>query len=222
MSKTRPTGEQLRFRSARTGDHILDDYLEAVELGNRTLADILADTHATDTGLFRADIFEFRFHPSTGALEFRVGDFPDAATGWRALPNSVNTQALAAAAEAARDAALASANNAATSATASAASASSSSGSAAAASSSATASATSATNSATSATNSANSAAASQTSRLASEAARDLSQDYRDAALAAQIAVEAIYGPSGSGAIVQLGRRALPDDGMSMVLGRRF
>jgi hypothetical protein len=123
VSKTRPTGEQLRFRSSKTGDHILDDYLEAVELGNRTLADILADTHATDTGLFRADIFQFRFDASD-LLQFRIGDFPDANTGWLNVPNSISPQAYKVAAEAAqaaaeeaRDQANTSASNAATSET---------------------------------------------------------------------------------------------------------
>ena len=31
MAETRPIGEQLRFLSQNTGDHILDDYLEAAE-----------------------------------------------------------------------------------------------------------------------------------------------------------------------------------------------
>jgi hypothetical protein len=98
VSKTRPTGEQLRFRSAKTGDHILDDYLEAVEKGDRTLADLLSDIYDSDTGLFRADIFEFRVAGPTGLLEFRVGDFADTSSGWRttsvALLEIIDPEAL--------------------------------------------------------------------------------------------------------------------------------
>jgi hypothetical protein len=48
---TRPTGEQVRFRSAVTGDHILDVYLEAAEKGGRTLPDLLDDLFDS-SGLF--------------------------------------------------------------------------------------------------------------------------------------------------------------------------
>lgn len=43
MAETRPTGEQLLFRSAQTGEHVLDAYLEAAERGGRTLPDMMAD-----------------------------------------------------------------------------------------------------------------------------------------------------------------------------------
>ena len=33
MAETKPTGEQIRFRSANTGDHVLDTYLESAEIG---------------------------------------------------------------------------------------------------------------------------------------------------------------------------------------------
>lgn len=82
MTETRPTGEQLRFVSADTGEHILDTYLEAAEKGGRTLPDMLADIYDPDTGLFRTDLFEFRVTTDL-KLQFRVGDFPDLTTGWR-------------------------------------------------------------------------------------------------------------------------------------------
>jgi hypothetical protein len=87
MAETRPTGEQLRFVSANTGEHILDTYLEASEKGGRTLPDMLADIYDPVTGLFRSDYFEFRVNASTRILEFRVGDFPDTVTGWQAVDN---------------------------------------------------------------------------------------------------------------------------------------
>lgn len=50
---TRPTGDQLRFESSKTGNHVLDDYLEAAEKGNRTLGDMLNDLFDPVTGLLR-------------------------------------------------------------------------------------------------------------------------------------------------------------------------
>lgn len=82
---TRPTGEQLRFRSQSTGDHILDAYLEAAERGGRTLPDMLADIFDSGTGIFRTDLFEFRMDDDQ--LQFRVGDFPDETSGWQNVPN---------------------------------------------------------------------------------------------------------------------------------------
>ena len=87
MTETRPTGEQLRFVSANTGEHILDTYLEAAEKGGRQLPDMLADIYDTTTGLFRSDIFDFRV-ASNLTLQFRVGDFPDLVTGWRTVEGS--------------------------------------------------------------------------------------------------------------------------------------
>lgn len=87
MAETRPTGEQLRFVSAATGEHILDTYLEAAEKGGRTVPDILADIFDSTTGLFRADIFDFRV-ASDLKLQFRVGDFPDLVTGWQDVEGS--------------------------------------------------------------------------------------------------------------------------------------
>ena len=46
-SITRPTSEQIRFNSGRTGVQVLDDYMEAAELGNKTLAALLAQIFDT-------------------------------------------------------------------------------------------------------------------------------------------------------------------------------
>ncbi len=40
---TRPDLDQLRFTSSRTGNWVLEDYLEQAEFGNRTLANLLGD-----------------------------------------------------------------------------------------------------------------------------------------------------------------------------------
>ena len=86
MSITRPVGEQLTFKSAKTGDHVLDTYLEAVERGSRTLADIV-DELVNSSGDLRTDIFAFREAPvvnnvRTGILQARVGTYVDANAGW--------------------------------------------------------------------------------------------------------------------------------------------
>jgi hypothetical protein len=116
MTETRIRGEQLRFLSSTTGSHILDDYLEAAEIGGRTLADLLGDVYAPGDGSFRFDIFEFREDPSNpGDLQFRVGDFVDPNVGWATLSSSDFAQFVSDA-QAARDAAAASAASAAASA----------------------------------------------------------------------------------------------------------
>ena len=82
MAETRPIGEQLRFLSQYTGEHILDDYLEASEKGGRTISDLLGDLFDT-TGAFDSDVFQFREDPSNpGFFQVRVGQFVGADTGW--------------------------------------------------------------------------------------------------------------------------------------------
>lgn len=81
MSLTRPRGEQLRFVSSSTGNHVLDIYLENAERGGRTLADLFADLWTTG-GIVRQDIFAFRLNPTTSAIEARVGDYIDPDANW--------------------------------------------------------------------------------------------------------------------------------------------
>jgi hypothetical protein len=79
---TRPRLEQIRFTSSKTGTHNIDTYLEAAEIGNRTLASMMADLFdAENNGDFNADLFNFR--TENGVLQFRVGVFTDATTGWQ-------------------------------------------------------------------------------------------------------------------------------------------
>lgn len=81
MAETRPTGEQLRFVSERTGEHNLDLYLEHAEKGGRVLGDLLDDLFK-ENGDFKADMFEFRVDPATLILQSRVGVFADNTSGW--------------------------------------------------------------------------------------------------------------------------------------------
>ncbi|MGB1146882.1 MAG: hypothetical protein ACPG4M_03230 [Alphaproteobacteria bacterium] len=81
---TRPRLEQIRFTSSKTGSHNIDTYLESAEIGSRTIASLLSDLFdASTNGTFRSDIFAFR--TNNGILQFRVGTFTDANTGWQDL-----------------------------------------------------------------------------------------------------------------------------------------
>ena len=89
MAITRPTGEQLRFRSAATGDHILDTYMENSEKGSRTLPDLLDDLFDS-SGVFRSANFEFRFDATTDKIQFRAGNFANSTTGWTDITTFFN------------------------------------------------------------------------------------------------------------------------------------
>jgi hypothetical protein len=80
MSVTRPTGEQLLFNSSKTGEWVLDDYLEATERGSRTLGALIADLFDTG-GALRQNINQFRLS-STRELETRFGTFVSPSLGW--------------------------------------------------------------------------------------------------------------------------------------------
>lgn len=48
---TRPDTDQVKFTSSRTGEWLLEDYLQSAELGNRTLAALMADLFNPTTGV---------------------------------------------------------------------------------------------------------------------------------------------------------------------------
>ena len=82
MAITRPTGDQLRFNSSVNGEIILDAYLEAAEMGGRTLGDLMADIFDSN-GDYRSDLFEFREDPANvGHFQVRVGIYTDPNLGW--------------------------------------------------------------------------------------------------------------------------------------------
>ena len=86
MAETRPIGEQLRFVSQFTGEHILDDYLESSEIGSRKLNDLLGDIFSSTDGAFRSDTFQFREDPANpGTFQVRIGQFINADTGWQTI-----------------------------------------------------------------------------------------------------------------------------------------
>ena len=83
MAETRPTGEQLRFLSANTGEHVLDTYMEAAEIGGRTLSDLLDDLFdPANSGTFRSENFEFRYNATTSNLQFRAGVFSNSSASF--------------------------------------------------------------------------------------------------------------------------------------------
>lgn len=84
MAYTRPTGEQISFRSLNTGTHLLDTYLENCELGGRTLYDLLGDLFDT-SGNPDPNIFAFRIEPSTQKFQVRVGT--NASAPWNDVPD---------------------------------------------------------------------------------------------------------------------------------------
>ena len=86
MAITRPTLEQVTFRSAKTGTHLLDTYLEAAEKGNRTLVDLLEDIFDVN-GDMRTDLFEFRVDETTYRLQTRRGLYTNANAGWVDVPD---------------------------------------------------------------------------------------------------------------------------------------
>lgn len=88
MTTTRPITEQLRFTSSLTGSHILDEYLEACEIGGKTLAELL-DVIFDSNGEFDAAAFDFRLDPDTAELQFRIGTFTDPNAGWRDTGDTV-------------------------------------------------------------------------------------------------------------------------------------
>lgn len=68
MALTRPVGEQLRFESSKTGSHIIDTYLEAAEMGGRTLASLLEQLFNPTTG----NIEPFAMRINNNVLEFKT------------------------------------------------------------------------------------------------------------------------------------------------------
>jgi hypothetical protein len=77
---TMPVGEQIRFLSARTGAWVLDTYLEAAELGNRTIADLLADLFDSSGQLVLSGLNNWMGFWQAGQ-EYRPGDTFKNSTG---------------------------------------------------------------------------------------------------------------------------------------------
>jgi len=80
LTPTRPSTEQLRFTSANTGDQSLDTYLEAAEIGGRSLAALLGDIFDTSGLPIGSALYNWAGSWLT-ATAYEVGDtFSDPAT----------------------------------------------------------------------------------------------------------------------------------------------
>jgi hypothetical protein len=77
MAQTRPRLEQIVFKSAKTGSHSIDTYLENAEIGNRTLAQLMGDLFDASGNFAPEDILpEFRIDQTGGQtkLQYRTDD----------------------------------------------------------------------------------------------------------------------------------------------------
>lgn len=85
MAETRPRAEQLRFLSSKTGNHIIDTYLEACEFGTagsyKTLPALLNELF-TEAGEIDPTSIQFRVNGSDGQLQNRFGHYTDPEAGW--------------------------------------------------------------------------------------------------------------------------------------------
>ena len=83
MAFTRPTSEQIQFRSALTGTHSLDTYLEATEKGGFTLPQLMGNLF-TSAGELDPTAIEFRVVQNGGTPVFqaRFGHFTSLTAGW--------------------------------------------------------------------------------------------------------------------------------------------
>ena len=95
---TKPKAEQLEFRSAKTGVHSLDDYLEACELGTganvKTLPNVLGTLFDATTGSVISTAVQFRVKPAdaNNTLQARFGTYTNANTGWTDLNQGIFRQ----------------------------------------------------------------------------------------------------------------------------------
>ena len=84
MAFTKPTGEQISFRSASTGTHSLDTYLEACEKGGFTLP-ALMDNLFSSTGGLNPSALQFRVSEVSSTnpvFQARFGVYSDPDLGW--------------------------------------------------------------------------------------------------------------------------------------------
>ena len=73
MAVTRVPSEQLSFRSANTGEHLLDTYLEDAEIAGQRLDQLMGKLFSSVTG--EIDAFTFTYDSTSGAekMNLRIG-----------------------------------------------------------------------------------------------------------------------------------------------------
>ena len=101
MAITTPKGEQIQFVSSKSGAHILDTYLEAAEVGNRPIYDLLQDLFSSSDGKLKTDLFEWHYrgalHNHTiKSLAYRTGTYTNAQIdeGWQVVTPFFNARGL--------------------------------------------------------------------------------------------------------------------------------
>jgi len=84
MAYTRPTGEQISFRSNKTGTHVLDEYLQDCEQGTFSLPVLMQNLFTSEGGL-NPTALQFRVSETDATLpvfQARFGHYTDASAGW--------------------------------------------------------------------------------------------------------------------------------------------
>jgi len=84
MAFTRPTGEQISFRSSKTGTHVLDKYLEDCEQGTFSLP-VLLQNLFTSAGGLNPTALQFRVSQVSATnpvFQARFGHYTDPDLGW--------------------------------------------------------------------------------------------------------------------------------------------
>ena len=91
---TTPKTEQLQFRSSKTGIHNLDTYLEACELGSKTLPNVMGTLFDSTTGSVISTAVQFRVKPDTieNELQARFGNYTNNTDGWTDMQQTVFRQ----------------------------------------------------------------------------------------------------------------------------------
>ena len=84
MAYTRPTGEQISFRSNKTGTHVLDEYLQDCEQGTFSLPVLMQNLFTNEGGL-NPTALQFRVSETSSTnpvFQARFGHYTDANAGW--------------------------------------------------------------------------------------------------------------------------------------------
>jgi len=84
MAYTRPTGEQISFRSNKTGTHVLDEYLQDCEQGTFSLPALMQNLF-TNEGNLNPTALQFRVSEASSTnpvFQARFGHYTDANAGW--------------------------------------------------------------------------------------------------------------------------------------------
>ena len=95
---TTPKTEQVQFRSAKTGVHNLDTYLEACELGTsgsyKTLPNVMGTLVDSATGSVISTAVQFRVKPNDveNTLQARFGNYTNNVDGWTDMSQTVFRQ----------------------------------------------------------------------------------------------------------------------------------